>query len=259
MKDNHAKQIHLFAQYLRVSNYSKSTIEQYVSVVKSFLSQADEPPKRISSDEIVSYISNLKSSSAMRQARGALLHFYTHVIGQPNKFKRIPYPKKEKRLPVIQSRGQIEKKLSSIQNLKHKAILTLVYKSGIRNSELRGLLLSDVNGKDCRIHIRGKGAKDRVVPVSKEVIALLREYFLSYVPTKYLFEGWNGRYSASSLGKICLKYMGTNPHNLRHSNATHLIEARVPVPEVAGRLGHSSVKTTQVYTHIASDRSNVTL
>jgi len=256
------KQSELFVSGLSVKNYSKSTIDQYNSILKKFLRFFRKSPNRISSDEIVLWLSKLKSSSAKRQAVGAIRNYYTHVVGQPNKFKRVPYPKKERILPQIFSQQVVIKRIGRVKNFKHKMIISVLYGSGIRLSELLDLKLSDIDGVRNTLFIRhGKGRKDRIVPVSVKLISDLRRYFKEYRPKGYLFEGQTGgRYSGTSVQKICKKHMKCNPHLLRHQNLTHLIESGVHLSEVSRRAGHSKISTTHdVYSHIITTFNPITL
>lgn len=251
----------MFASALKAKNYSKRTIEQYFSILKKFLLRFNKPAKRISSDEIIEYLSTFKERNTIAHTRGALLNYYTHVVGQPNKFKRIPYPKKEQRIPKILSKETVIERINSIDNLKHRMIVSVLYGAGIRLSELLDMRITDIDGKRNTLFIRsGKGNKDRVVPVSSKLINDLRKYFKQYRPTSNLLEGQNGgRYSSTSVQKICRKYMKCNPHLLRHCNLTHLVESGVDVSEVSKRAGHANIQTTMIYNHIATTFNPVTL
>lgn len=251
-----------FETYLKAKNYSPRTVSQYVSILKTFLRHFRTTPTRISADQITEWISERGNSSTMGQYRGALLNYYTHVVGQPKKFNRIPFPKKEKKLPQIQSQETVVQRINRIANMKHRMIVSILYGSGIRLSELLDLRLTDIDGKRNTLYIRhGKGAKTRIVPVSKKLIQDLREYFRQYRPTEYLFEGQHGgRYSGTSVQKICKKHMACNPHGLRHFCLTHLIENGVHLSEVSRRAGHAKISTTHdVYSHIATTFNPVTL
>lgn len=256
------KQIELFRNYLSVKKYSKRTIDQYSSILKMFLSDFNEYPRDITSDQIVYWLSLKVSSSTIGSYRGALENYYKHVIGQPNKFARIPYPKKETKYPQIISQETVVERIMSIKNTKHRMIVSVLYVSGIRISELLDLRLTDIDGNRNTIFVRhGKGGKDRVVPVSIKLIQDLRKYFIEYRPTEYLFEGQHGgRYTSTSVQNICKKYMKCNPHLLRHCNLTHLIESGVHISEVSKRAGHSKIETTHsIYSHIATTFNPVTL
>jgi len=118
--------IELFNANLRAKNYSERTIAMYSCVIRKFIDYHKKAPANISSDEVVMWISKLKSTSAKRQAVGALRNFYTHVIGQPNKFKRIPYPKKESKSPQILSQEVVIDRIKRIDNIKHRMIISVL-------------------------------------------------------------------------------------------------------------------------------------
>jgi len=255
------KQSKTFANSLRAKNYSERTISCYVSILRSFLSHFKVSPNRINSEQITEWIASHDNGSTKSQIRGCLKNYYTHVIGQPRKFDRVPNPKREHKLPTVVDRNKLIMRIDQIQNIKHRAMVSILYGLGLRRSELLDLHVSDINGIRKTIHVRsGKGKKDRILPISDSLLDLLRNYYRSYWPATYLFEGSSsGRYSPASLAKLCKVHMGTNPHSLRHCNATHLIEAGMDVSEVSKRLGHSKLETTMIYNHISTTHSQISL
>lgn len=255
------EQIQLFETAMQARGLAYSTKRTYASVVRNFLRHFRTHPANIDRHQITAWIASHGASATKAQIRGALLNYYDYVIGQKAKFEHIPIPKQEKKLPVIISRQEVMLRISKIQNLKHKCIVSVLYDAGIRRAELLNLRLEDVDHLRNTIHVhRGKGAKDRVVPISPQLLVMIRRYQRQYSPKQYLFEGWKRkRYSAQSVLKICQKYMMVNPHNLRHCHATHLLEAGVPLPEVSRRLGHNKVTTTQIYEHLTTTTTAVTL
>jgi len=218
-----SKQVYLFEINLKAKGYAKSTISSYSNVVKQFLKHFKMTPKRINVDQITEWISTRVESATKSQIRGALSNYYEHVVGQPKKFERIPYPKKSKKLPVIMSQREVKQRLDNIQNSKHKSIISLLYGAGLRRDELICLHISDINKERKTIHVhQGKGAKDRIIPISENMLILLREYYRQYKPVEYLFEGQKGgKYSPQSVRNICKQHMNTNPHNLRHCYSTY--------------------------------------
>lgn len=253
-----AKEVQKFETALKARNLAKSTVVTYSSIVRKFLRHYRTTPKRISSQQITEWMAQHGNGATKAQIRGALLNYYSYVVGQPRKFDSVPVPQREKTLPVIMAQEEVVKRISKIRNLKHRAIISVLYGAGLRRSELR---ISDIDKFRRTIHIHaGKGAKDRIVPVSEKLLVLLREYYRQYQPQEFLFEGQKGgRYSSQSMLKICYRYMNVNPHNLRHCHATHLIENGVDVSEVSKRLGHTKLQTTMVYNHIATTHNPVTL
>lgn len=149
------------------------------------------------------------------------------------------------------------------QNLKHKALLTTLYSAGLRMGELLNLRLTDIDSDHMRIWVReGKGAKDRLTVLSGHLLDLLRLYYRQYRPKTYLFEGPDGRpYSATSVRKVLRRATESagikksiRPHTLRHSFATHLLEQGTNLRYIQSLLGHSSAKTTEIYTHVSSKK-----
>jgi len=255
------KQVKTFAISLRAKNYSDRTISCYVSILRSFLSHFKISPNRITSDEITEWIASHDNGSTKAQIQGCLKNYYTHVVGQPRKFDYIPSTKRELKLPKVIDRDRLVLRIDRIRNIKHRAMVSVLYGLGLRRSELLDLLVSDIDGTRKTVHVRsGKGKKDRILQVSDSLLDLLRNYYRTYRPSTYLFEGASGgRYSPNSLAKICKTHIGINPHGLRHCNATHLIEAGMDVSEVSKRLGHSKLQTTMIYNHISTTHSQISL
>ena len=170
-------------------------------------------------------------------------------------------PRKGFRLPVALTPGEVRKLLGCCENLKHRMILTVIYSMGLRVGELLNLKLADFD-KDRRcVHIRhGKGNKDRIIPVPEKLLKELREYYILFKPTVYLFEGQKGPgtpYSNRSvqafLGRASVKAgirKKVTTHSLRHSYATHLMNNNIDLRTIQVLLGHNSLKTTQIYTHL---------
>lgn len=153
--------------------------------------------------------------------------------------------------------------LKSIPNLKHRALLMTSYAAGLRVSELVALKIGDIDSKRMTIHVKeGKGKKDRMVPLSKKLLETLREYFSEYKPKTYLFEGETGNaYSTRSAQtilqgakKLAGIYKRGGIHSLRHSYATHLLEGGTDIRYIQSFLGHNSLKTTMLYTHVSKPK-----
>lgn len=249
-----AELLQKFEKKLLLINYRKTTIKTYCSSVASFLYHFNKPPERINKEEIEDYILTKDKRNTRAQNIGALKLFYKLAVGQPVKLSKIKTPRKERHLPVIIDRQTIIDKLKAIKNTKHRALLHLVYGCGLRRSEPLNMLITDVDSKRMLVRVAdAKGAKDRFVPLPKTTLDYLREYFLEHKPKVYLFNGWKNepKYSEKSLEEICHKYIGTNPHTLRHSYATHLLEAGTDIEIIRQLLGHESIKTTQIYLQVS--------
>ena len=180
----------------------------------------------------------------------------------PNRFYEIERPRKESKLPTVISKEEVLSIIGSTNNIKHKCIIKLLYSSGLRRSELLNLKLADVDSKRMLIRVQGsKGNKDRHTLLSQTVLEDLRIYFREWKPREYLFEGQRGgRYSAQSVLKIVKEAaikakikQSVTPHVLRHSFATHLLESGVDLRQIQVLLGHGSSKTTEIYTHVATN------
>jgi integrase/recombinase XerD len=171
-------------------------------------------------------------------------------------------PKREKVLPNVLSKEEVKLILESQHNIKHKAMLCLIYSCGLRRSELLHLKLDDINSKRNIVIIRqAKGKKDRIVPLSTKILEMLRVYFVAYRPKEYLFEGQeSGKpYDERSLQQVMkhalIKAGIKKPatlHWLRHSYATHLLEAGTDLRYIQELLGHKSSRTTEIYTHVST-------
>ena len=186
--------------------------------------------------------------------------YYEKVVEMPNRFYSIDRPLKEDRLPKTLNKEEVQKILLCTQNLKHRCILTLLYSAGLRKQELLNLKITDIDSKRMFIQINGgKGKKDRVTVLSQKCLNELRKYFKAYKPECYLFEGSPGQpYNPTSVSRILSRSARiagirkrVTPHMLRHSFATHLLEAGTDIRYIQTLLDHNSIKTTEVYTRVS--------
>ncbi len=187
--------------------------------------------------------------------------YYGAVLGRPLDELAVTSPRRKKSLPVVLSEQEVTLLLSQITNLKHKAMMFCIYSAGLRRSELLNLTSSDIDSqRNCIVIRDAKGNKDRITLLSTACLTLLREYYRVYRPTSYLFEGAEGgQYSSTSLRKIFQRALVKSGiqkkatlHSLRHSFATHLLERGTDLRYIQALLGHSSSKTTEIYTHITT-------
>jgi len=183
----------------------------------------------------------------------------------PNTYYELERPRKKKTLPIVLSKDEVKRMISTTKNLKHKCIISTLYSAGLRRSELLNLELGDIDSERMVIHIKdAKGNKDRYTLLSATLLEDLRVYFKQYRPKKYLFEGVGGiPYSTSSVSTIVkraakkVKIAKTvTPHTLRHSFATHLLESGTDLRYIQLLLGHNSTKTTEIYTHVSTTNFN---
>ena len=264
-----------FERKLTLQRYSASSIENYSSAVRSFLQVAEkrfDQPDELNENEIEKYVywrirKNHISSSYQRMIVASIDKFYNSVVGKSLNIRHLYPSRKKHELPKYLTRAEVKRMLQSIANPKHACIVKLLYGCGLRLNELLHLKISDIDSENMLIHIRhSKGNKDRVVMLSPTLLADLRSYYKSCHPKNYLFEGQDGGiYSAKSVQTIVKTAAAkagitkpVSPHILRHSFATHLLENGTDVRYIQQLLGHSSVKTTEIYTHITDiAKSNI--
>jgi integrase/recombinase XerD len=256
-----------FTNDLLVRNSAKKTVQSYTYQLSQFIDYCKTVPQTVDVPKIREYMLYLKferkySPSGQNIAISAIQDFFTRVLQQEWPKKVVGRPKIENKLPIILTQDEIKKVLSGIQNLKHKAILSLMYSSGIRTSELLDLKPEHIDSKQMYVMVRGgKGNKDRSTLLSNTCLSTLREYYREYRPKQYLFNGSKDTvpYSATSLANILKKAVKKagikkkiSPHTLRHSFATHLLENGTNLFYIKELLGHKSIKTTLVYLHLCS-------
>ena len=249
-------------QKLYYLNYSKRTVSIYLHYIEKFLNSIDVNIQRINSKDFQSYLNNYNFTSVSQQNQVINAIRFLYKFGLDKKYDKVSFkrPRKEKKLPKVIDNDFILEKISKIENLKHKAILSITYSVGLRVSEVINLKIEDIDSKRMVIHIKNaKGKKDRIVPLSENILTLLRNYFKEYRPKEYLFNGQNSlQYSSTSCNKIVKKYLGKecHMHILRHSCFTHLLESGVDLRIIQEIAGHSSSKTTEIYTHVSKKLLN---
>jgi len=254
-----------FLRKLETKNYSANTAKVYISCFENFSNYYNTRPlNELSEEDINDYMQFLvtsnHSNSYINASINAIKFYFEIVLNMPNRFYSIQRPKSIKALPTVLDKSEVSKILKSIQNLKHRCIISLLYSAGLRRNELIQLKIKDLDSKRMMIHIRAsKGKKDRYSVLSQKLLKDLRKYYIKYQPKVFLFEGPKGKqYSGSSIKNIldrAVKAASINkhvtPHTLRHSFATHLLEDGVDLRYIQSLLGHSSSKTTEIYTHVA--------
>ena len=246
--------------------YSENTFKIYCGYFQDFCNYFKNVNlKEITTENINNYILHLIktkniSISQQNQRINAIKFYYEKVLNRQKQFYNLHRPKKEHKLPKVLSKNEVKKILDSSKNIKHKSILMLIYSAGLRRSELLNLHISDIDSERMVINIRGaKGKKDRISLLSSNMLNMLRDYYKKFKPVNYLFEGPdNSKYSSTSVSNILKKATakaGINkkvtPHMLRHSFATHLLEQGTDLRYIQELLGHSSSKTTEIYTHVS--------
>ena len=252
---------------LRELRYSENTIKTYSGLFEEFINFYHKfEIDRIDESMITAFMRYLVidrkvSSSYQNQSINAVKFYYERVLGGNRKVYTVERPRTEKTLPVVLSADEVGELLKATDNLKHKAILMLAYSAGLRLGELINVKISDIDSKRMQIRVaQAKGKKDRYTLLSVRLLKVLRAYFVEYKPKEWLFEGATGmQYSARSIQQIlrdAVKKSGIKKkisvHTLRHSFATHLLESGTDLRYIQSLLGHSSSKTTEVYTHITT-------
>lgn len=256
-----------YLQKLELKKYANNTVKTYVSCFEDYLNYYNQHDvNKLDENDVRNYLEYLikmdRSDSYINQAINSIKFYYETVLGMPNRFYSIERPRKKRKLPVVLSKEDVSSIIANTNNLKHKCIISLLYSAGLRRSELLNLKLEDIESKRMLIRVQdAKGNKDRYTLLSETILKDLRLYYKEYQPKTYLFEGQTkAQYSPNSVGKIVSSAarkagikIPVSPHILRHSFATHLLESGVDIRYIQLLLGHSSTKTTEIYTHVAKN------
>jgi len=250
---------------LSIRSYSRRIIKSYIRVNRDFLLFSGKKPEKIENEDVKKYLYYMVNqkkvaTSTLNIIINALKFYYGEVL-KKNFIFEVKRPKKDKKLPVILSKEEVKRILDVTTNIKHKAILMLMYSGGMRVGEIVRLKLEDIDPERSLIHIKGsKGRKDRYTILSKSVLVVLRKYYNQYRPKKWIFEGAIPRKHISTrtvqaiFKRACIKAgikKDVSAHSLRHSFATHLLESGVDLRYIQEILGHKSSKTTEIYTHVS--------
>jgi len=257
-----------FKDWLRSKRYSESTIGTYIDSIQTFLRYySTKNLSEITNDDLIAFnnnyiLANNYSASYQNQIVNAVKLFFRTVEDKQLYPELVHRPKTQKLLPNVLSKEEIKLILNAPSNIKHKAMLSLIYSCGLRRSELLNLKLTDIDSKRGLVIIRqSKGRKDRVAPLSEKILELLRAYYNAYKPNVWLFEGQDkkSQYDENSLSSVlkqslekCKINKPVSLHWLRHSYATHLLENGTDLRYIQEILGHSSSRTTEIYTHVSN-------
>jgi len=250
---------------MRIRNYSERTIQTYLHSIEQVALHFKLPPGKITISQFKSYLYfliNTKEASFSRinQDISAWKILQQDILGREWEKVIIRRPRGEKKLPVVLSDTEAQALIKAPYNEKHRLILTLAYATGVRRNELLSIRLKDIDRERGLIKIQGKGNKQREVPLSDNLLCLVEEYYKRYRPSVYLFEGnvLGRAYSESSMANVVKKAAlksgikkNVSPHILRHTFATHMLERGVNLKRLQLLLGHSSMKTTSIYLHLA--------
>jgi integrase/recombinase XerD len=256
-----------YRRYLTTQRYSESTISNYVASAYQFFQFVDyKDPGNITIDDIILFNENFiikqgRSVSSQNIFISALKLFFEIVLNKEFQVDELRRPRREHRLPEIFSKEEVIRIIGSPVNIKHRTMLATVYSCGLRCGDLIHMKLIDIDRDRMLIHIkRGKGNKDRIIPLPRKLLEMLTEYYKAYKPEVYVFEGEKKGhpYHESSLRLVfhkALRKAGIKRkaklHWLRHSYATHLLEGGTDLRYIQEILGHSSSRTTEIYTHVS--------
>jgi len=253
--------------YMEFRKYSKRSVDNYCSNFAGYLAHFERKgvthPDRINHTMIKEFLSTFKEPATHSGYHSAIKIYYEHVahVGI-EKFKYILRPKKSKKLPIVLSHDEIQKMFDVCTNLKHKAILGLLYSAGLRVSELINLKLEHIDRSRMVIYIiQAKGGKDRPVALNSSIIPLLDAYIQKYNPIEYVLNGQNfPQYSDRSVGEVIKQLARSagitkkvHTHLIRHCTFTHMVEMGTDINLVQKVAGHANVKTTTIYCHISDN------
>jgi site-specific recombinase XerD len=256
-----------YIETLQLKGYSSNTIKTYLNEFTQLLCFLRDKiaVDNLDAEKLRGYflycIETLKLSDNTLHSRiNAVKFYFEQVLGREKFFFEIPRPKKPSILPKVINKTDIKKLFDVTTNLKHNTMLKLCYGMGLRVSEIVKLKIADIDSKNMQVLIESaKGKKDRYVNLPYSILEQLRLYYKMYRPQKYLFEGqYGGQYSARSIQQVfknAIKKAKINKkagiHGLRHSFATHLLEAGTDIAFIQQLLGHNDLKTTLRYTHVS--------
>jgi integrase/recombinase XerD len=257
-----------FIYWMRSRRYGESTINTYANALKVFLRYyTHKPVSEISNEDLIVFnndyiLAGHFSASYQNQLVNAVKLFFISIENRAIDLNLVHRPKREKVLPNVLSKEEVKRILAAPLNIKHKAMLSLIYSCGLRCGELIKLRPEHIDSKRGLVLIKqSKGKKDRIVPLSGKILQLLRDYYKAYKPDTWLFEGqikgnmYDERSLQSVLKQSVAKAGMTKPvtlHWLRHSYATHLLESGTDLRYIQELLGHSRSTTTEIYTHVSN-------
>lgn len=247
---------------LRVRNYSRKTQKIYVEAVARFALYFARSPDELEAEQIRTYLVYLVegkhvSWSLFNQTVCALRFLYRVTLGRGDLVPDIPFPRAVKKLPVVLSADEVRRLVQAVRHPKHRAILLTTYAAGLRVSEALALKVSDIDSDRMVLCVRqGKGRKDRTVMLSPQLLSILREYVRRFRPRDWLFPGRDMQrpLNVTAVQRACVEARRAagldkraTVHTLRHSFATHLLEAGTDLRIIQTLLGHTSIKTTAIY------------
>ena len=251
---------------LQLRGITPKTQKKYLREVSNLAKYYNTSPQDLGEQEVKDYLVHLLNDRGLsvgtcRTYVAGIKFLYTTTLNRPEVVDKIKYPKSTQKLPEVFDLSEVKALLSVTENLKHRALLTITYSAGLRVSEVARLRVTDIDSKRMMVRVQqGKGRKDRYSILSKTALECLRQYWRQYRPAEWLFEGQSAdtHIGYTSIRNIFLEAKEragirkpASPHTLRHSFATHLIEAGTSLHHVQLLLGHRSPTTTTVYLHVS--------
>lgn len=251
---------------LQLRGITPRTQTAYLREIANLEKYFKKSPEELGEEEVKEYLVHMLedrglSSGTYKYYAAGIKFLYRTTLNRGEVVEKIKYPKAKIKLPVVLDLSEVRTMLSVMENLKHRAVLTITYSAGLRVSETAHLKVTDIDSKRMMVRVRqGKGGKDRYTILSKTTLECLREYWRAYRPKDWLFEGQKegSHICYTSIRNIFVEAKEragitkpVGPHSLRHAFATHLIEAGTSLHHVQLLLGHKSPKTTTVYLHVS--------
>lgn len=251
---------------LQLRGITPRTQTAYLREIAKLENYFNRPPEELGEEEVKEYLVHMLedrglSSGTYKYYAAGIKFLYRTTLNRGEVVEKIKYPKAKIKLPVVLDLSEVRTMLSVMENLKHRAVLTITYSAGLRVSETAHLKVTDIDSKRMMVRVRqGKGGKDRYTILSKTSLECLREYWRAYRPKDWLFEGQKegSHICYTTIRNIFVEAKEragitkpVGPHSLRHAFATHLIEAGTSLHHVQLLLGHKSPKTTTVYLHVS--------
>lgn len=251
---------------LQLRGITPRTQTAYLREIAKLENYFNRSPEELGEEEVKEYLVHMLedrglSSGTYKYYAAGIKFLYRTTLNRGEVVEKIKYPKAKIKLPVVLDLSEVRTMLSVMENLKHRAVLTITYSAGLRVSETAHLKVTDIDSKRMMVRVRqGKGGKDRYTILSKTTLECLREYWRAYRPKDWLFEGQKegSHICYTSIRNIFVEAKEragitkpVGPHSLRHAFATHLIEAGTSLHHVQLLLGHKSPKTTTVYLHVS--------
>ncbi len=253
---------------IRLRNFSEHTVEAYVRAVARFAAHHGRSPDQLSGEQVRQYLLHLiqerkVSWSLYNQTRCALQFFYRVTLGRDEWFNKLPCAKRPRRLPTVLSPEELRRLFDvAAHEPKYQALMMTLYGAGLRISEAFALRPADIDSGRMLIQIRsGKGNKERMAKLSPQLLAVLRDYWRKARPTEWLFpqaadpsrpmDGGGGSRIVQRFARLAGITRRVGPHTLRHSYATHLLDAGTDLRTIQVLLGHRNIKTTAIYLHVS--------